>query len=131
MTADITVPFRVRTRDGAELRVDCVTAWEVLEHIPEDKVDALAENIVQHLRPGGIFVASVAQFRDEDPLTGAVYHVTLKSRDWWLERFARHGLVEVDDHPFETGDYVRGHGGGVKDWDPADGDGFHLVLRAS
>ena len=37
--------------------------------------------------------------------------------------------VEVVDHPFETGDYVRGHGRGLQDWDPADGDGVHVVMR--
>lgn len=131
ITADITAPFQLRTRDGDGMRFDCITAWEVLEHIPEAKVDALAENIVRHLSPAGVFVASVDQCRDEDPLTGAVYHLTVKTREWWCERFAAHGLVEVVDHPFETSDYVRGHGRGVKDWDPADGDGFHLVLRAS
>jgi SAM-dependent methyltransferase len=131
MTADITAPFRLRNRDGGEMRFSCITAWEVLEHLPEAKVDALAENVVRHLTPAGVFVASVDQCRDEDPLTGAVYHLTLKPREWWCERFAAHGLVEVADHPFETCDYVRGHGRGFKDWDPADGDGFHLVLRAS
>jgi hypothetical protein len=30
---------------------------------------------------------------------------------------------------FTTRDYVRGHGMGLTDWDPADGEGFHLVLR--
>ena len=131
LTADITAPFQVSTAAGEEVAFHCVTAWEVLEHIPEEKVDAVAANVARHLRPGGVFVASVAQFRDEDPLTGAVYHVTLRDPDWWRERFAAHGLVEATDHPFETQDYVRGHGRGLKDWDPADGDGFHLVLRAA
>ena len=30
---------------------------------------------------------------------------------------------------FTTRDYVRGHGMGLTDWDPADGEGFHVVLR--
>ena len=33
------------------------------------------------------------------------------------------------DQIFTTRDYVRGHGMGLTDWDPADGEGFHLVLK--
>lgn len=129
LTADITAPFQLLQTDGVPLTFHCVTAWEVLEHIPEEKVDQLAANIAAHLRPGGVFVASIAQFRDEDPITGAIYHVTLRDRAWWAGRFAAQGFTEVTDHPFQTRDFVRGHGMGLKDWDPADGDGFHIVLR--
>jgi hypothetical protein len=41
------------------------------------------------------------------------------------------GLIEVQKHLFTTRDYVRGHGMGLADWDPADGEGFHLVLKRS
>jgi hypothetical protein len=58
-----------------------------------------------------------------------VYHVTLHPKEWWIERFAAAGLCEVERHRFETADYVRGHGMGLRDWNPADGDGFHVVLR--
>jgi 2-polyprenyl-3-methyl-5-hydroxy-6-metoxy-1,4-benzoquinol methylase len=129
LTCDITRPFQIRDRNGEPVSFHCATAWEVLEHIPEEKLAALTENIVRHLTPDGIFVASVDTAPDADPVIGAVYHVTLKLKPWWLEQFARVGFVECKDHPFTTRDYVRGHGMGLEDWDPDDGDGFHLVLR--
>lgn len=129
MTADIGAPFYLTTAGGAQMRFHCVTAWEVLEHIPEDRLDALLGNIARHLTDDGIFVASVAVFPDLNPITGAVYHVTIHPKPWWLARFAAAGLVEATPHPFETADYVRGHGRGLTNWDPADGDGFHLVMR--
>jgi 2-polyprenyl-3-methyl-5-hydroxy-6-metoxy-1,4-benzoquinol methylase len=129
LTADIAAPFQITAADGAPMRFHGITAWEVLEHIPEGRLDALLDNIARHLAPEGIFVASVAVFPDANPITGAVYHVTIHPKPWWLARFAAAGLVEAAGHPFRTGDYVRGHGRGLTNWDPADGDGFHLVLR--
>jgi predicted TPR repeat methyltransferase len=128
-TADASAPLSLVDREGRTVRFDCITAWEVLEHIPESVLAGFLANIVTNLAPGGIFVGSIATFPDADPILGAVYHVTLHGREWWLERFRAAGLVPVDVHPFETADYVRGHGRGLQDWDPADGDGFHVVMR--
>jgi 2-polyprenyl-3-methyl-5-hydroxy-6-metoxy-1,4-benzoquinol methylase len=129
LTSDITSDFQVRTHQNEPVQFHCITAWEVLEHIPEEKLPILIENVSRHLAPDGIFVASVDTMPDNNPITGAVYHVTLKPKDWWLKQFERAGLVELEGHLFETTDYVRGHGMGLNDWDPADGEGFHLVLR--
>lgn len=128
-TADITEPFELVRRGDHGVRFDVVTAWEVLEHIPEHQLTGLIRNIVRHLRPGGYFIASVDQTPDVDPLTGAVYHQTLQPKDWWLAQFARHGFHQLKAHPFRTQDFVRGNAVGIKDWDPAAGDGFHLVLQ--
>jgi 2-polyprenyl-3-methyl-5-hydroxy-6-metoxy-1,4-benzoquinol methylase len=131
MTCDIGSRFEIRELAGAPLRFHCITAWEVLEHIPSATLPNLIENISRHLATDGIFVGSVDTAPDSNPVTGAVYHLTLQPKSWWLEQFGRAGLVEWRDHPFETTDYVRGHGMGLADWDPADGHGFHLVLRRS
>jgi len=128
-TADGTAPFSFADRAGQRILFECITAWEVLEHIPEPKLGDLLVNIVANLAPDGIFVGSIALFPDGDPLTGAVYHVTLHEPLWWLERFRAAGLEPVQHHPFQTQDYVRGHGRGLQDWDPTDGDGFHVVMR--
>lgn len=128
-TADITTPFQVRTKDDEPMIFDVVTAWEVLEHIPQESMDGLFDNIRRHLRPGGYFFGSVCLLPDENPITGAVYHVSLYPREWWLERFARFDLYELADHSFEIEDYVRGNATGLTEWDPRHGGGFHLVLQ--
>ena len=129
LTCDITSSFQVKDRSGGPMTFQCVTAWEVLEHIPADKLPALIDNISRHLADDGIFAASVDTAPDANPITGAVYHATLQPKSWWLEQFAKAGLVECENHIFTTRDYVRGHGMGLTDWDPADGEAFHLVLR--
>lgn len=128
-TCDITSSFRVRDLNGSQVKFHCITQWEVLEHIPEESLDILFENIRSHLTDDGIFVASIDMAQDGNPITGATYHVTLKPREWWLSKFSDAGLIPVLSHNFETTDYVRGHGMGLKDWDPADGEGFHVVLK--
>ncbi len=128
-TCDITDDFRLRGSDGSAIQFHCVTAWEVLEHIPTDRITKLIENIAAHLAPDGIFVASVDAMPDGNPVLGAVYHLTLQPKSWWLEQFAAKGFHEIALNPFKTRDYVRGNGIGLTDWDPADGEGFHLVLK--
>jgi len=128
-TADITQKFTAKTAAGEPVKFDVVTSWEVLEHIPEDKVNGLAENICNHLKPGGFFFGSVCLVPDENPITGAVYHVSMLPREWWEEKFLPFGLVPVKDHLFEVEDYVRGNASGLTDWDPRSGGGFHLVMQ--
>ena len=128
-TADATGRFSFVDRAGKTVLFDCITAWEVLEHIRETCLPAFLANITENLAPNGIFVGSIATFPDGDPTIGAVYHVTMHGPEWWLERFHAAGLEPLDSIPFQIDDYVRGHGKGLQDWDPADGDGFHVVMR--
>lgn len=127
-TCNIVKPFQIHTGNGKKANFDVITAWEVMEHIPEDVLPQLVENILLHLKPNGYFICSIAFHQDGDPITGAVYHKTLRSGEWWKEYFQAHGLYVVSNHPFETGDMVRGNGLSVKDWHPDDGSGIHLVL---
>jgi SAM-dependent methyltransferase len=130
-TADATKPFHFLNASAEKMQFDVVTAWEVLEHIPKSTLPNLIANIRDNLASKGYFIASIPTFPDANPLTNAVYHVTLEAREWWLEQFAAHGLIEVTKHHFETRDWVRGHGIGLTNWSTEEGDGFHLVLQKS
>jgi SAM-dependent methyltransferase len=127
-TVDLTEKFHLKDKAGAGLVFDIVTAWEVLEHIEEEKIPILIQNAASHLKTNGLFVASIDQTPDFNPITGANYHVTLKSQQWWIDIFNQHGFKEFKNHPFQVEDFVRGNGLGLKNWDPRDGDGFHVVL---
>lgn len=131
-TADITRPFRLFGADGNTSWFDVITAWEVLEHIPEDSLHGFFDNVIRHLRPGGLFVGSIATSEDQDPTTGAVYHVTIRPQEWWTQRFAAHGLLHASGL-FSHADFVRGSGNirSAFDWDATTNPslGFHVVLR--
>lgn len=133
--ADITKPFQISADDpkrGAEF--DLITAWEVLEHIPEPDLPQLFENIQRHLSIGGIFAASVATFEDVDSSTGMRWHQTVKPKEWWLRRVSEiaPSLVE-DEAGWVPDDFPRGSGNPYIPWDwdaKANPElGFHLVLR--
>ncbi|HVK15410.1 MAG TPA: methyltransferase domain-containing protein [Fimbriiglobus sp.] len=128
---DVTRPFILRDRaTGEPLRFDAITAWELLEHIPDGDLDRLMANILAHLTPDGYFLCSVSTIEDGNPEVGAVYHVTVQSREWWLDRLAGVGLEPVTDHPIGTDDWVRGSGNCRLDRRvEEEGVGFHLVLR--
>lgn len=129
-TADATQPFTLM--DGQDrVQCDLVCAWEVMEHIAEPLLPGFLRNVVQHLKPGGLFTGSVAMFPDEDPATGAIWHVTLQDRSWWKAQFSREGLEMIDNHGFEPRDFPRGnpHGQYSADFVTNPEMGFHFVCR--
>jgi 2-polyprenyl-3-methyl-5-hydroxy-6-metoxy-1,4-benzoquinol methylase len=129
-TCDITKPFQLFDSTTDEpLRFEAITAWEVMEHIAEDDLDPLLENLDRHLAPHGYLLFSIATFLDWDEQTGTIYHVTIKPRDWWENQFARHGFVIENQHPFSKDDWLRGSGQCRGDWHEDAGLGFHIVLR--
>jgi SAM-dependent methyltransferase len=130
-TCDITKPFALRDRaTGKPLRFDAITAWEVLEHIREKDLSGLMRNIAEHLAPDGMFFCSVATFRDEVPESGAVYHHTVQSREWWVPVLGRLGFEVVTQTVITDDDWVRGAGNCRYDYRAEDeGLGFHLILR--
>lgn len=134
-TCDVTKPFRLISRLGGKgVQFDVISAWEVLEHLPEDTLSQFFSNVADHLACDGIFVASVATFEDKDPQTGAIWHVTVKPREWWMEIVRNVGLVPANGL-FEVADFPRGSWGHNPclrgDWNPQTDPkaGFHLVLR--
>ncbi len=129
-TCDVTKPFRLADRDTDQpLLFDAITAWEVMEHIPDEALPRLIENLDGHLAPGGLLLFSIATFLDWDYQTGVVWHVTVKPRTWWEDRFADLGFEVEDEHPFGKDDWLRGSGQCRGDWHEDDGLGFHIALR--
>ncbi len=127
---DVTKPFRLTDRaNNQPLLFDAITGWEVMEHIPDAGLPGLFENLDRHLAPGGLLLFSIATFLDWDHQTGVVWHVTVKPRSWWEDRFARLGFEVEDAHPFGKDDWLRGSGQCRGDWHEDDGLGFHIALR--
>ncbi|HEY4415310.1 MAG TPA: class I SAM-dependent methyltransferase [Verrucomicrobiae bacterium] len=121
-TADITAPFQVSGEFPGGKRgilFDVITTWEVMEHIHERDIASVAENVKKHLRPGGLWIMSVALC--DDFHKGVNLHQTVKPKPWWVEKIESSGLKCVDAyvHYFNT-QFLRG---------PKDTcrPGFHLI----
>lgn len=122
-TADITREFTVMgavNGSSSPLQFELVTAWEVLEHLPESSIPAVCRNIARHVAPHGFVVASTSPH--SVVVNGVELHQTQREKGWWLERFEEAGLHHVPRlETYFNGQYIRG---------PRQGDpeSFHLVL---
>ena len=109
-TCDITRHFRFLSREsGTPSTFELITSWEVLEHIAEDDLPGLFENIAAHIGKDGYFIGSISQLEYRDT-AGIPYHVTLQSKKWWKQKFAESNLVILEKHPFHESFFCRGNG---------------------
>lgn len=129
MTCDIAAPFKIWRASGAEMQFDVISAWDVMEHIPEPALPVLFENVRKHLSPRGIFTGTVSTRPARVAPDGTNYHATVRPKAWWEEAFAQAGLAPCRPEPFLFEDYPRGNGNNF----PANflenpETGFHFAL---
>jgi cyclopropane fatty-acyl-phospholipid synthase-like methyltransferase len=62
-TCDITKPYQVK-QEGRPATFHLITSWEVMEHIVSSDLPQVFRNIVNHLEPGGYFIASTTETSD-------------------------------------------------------------------
>lgn len=69
---------------------------DVLEHIPEDFVEPVLENIAKRIRFGGYFSICL----EEDLVgkkIGLPLHLTVKKKGWWEEKLSKHFIIVGED----------------------------------
>ncbi len=114
-TCDIAKPYSVLYADGSPAYFDIVSAWEVFEHIPQEDVPQLAENIANMMAPGGYFIGTVSQVEDYEPESGELLHVTIRPVEWWYARLETAGLRRAEG-VFEPCDLARAYGNAPLPW---------------
>ena len=104
-TGDITKPFQV-LRDGQEMKFHVITAWEVMEHISNQDLKPVFDNIVKHLEPGGYFIASTTETSDIHE--GLELHQTQWTNEQWRQWVAKtYPELEYVDVGLKIYQYVR------------------------
>jgi SAM-dependent methyltransferase len=117
-TCDITEPFTLRNEDGSPARFDAITMWEVIEHIPREKLGILLENVRRHLSLSGVFVVSTTTLPSVKD--GVDLHPTRERKEWWELRLAQAGLTHSEQ-------FVRFFGNRFVRGDFETEDRFHLA----
>jgi glycosyltransferase involved in cell wall biosynthesis/SAM-dependent methyltransferase len=129
-TADIAKPFSLKyASPQTSFSAHVISAWEFLEHIREEDLAQVFENIHNHLIPGGLFIGSIALY--DDVIDGISYHPTVKTKEWWAEKFKKFNIPFTPEHSFEFSDFCRGTGNGHLDHDFSREPeaGFHFVAK--
>ncbi len=102
--ADITEPFHFVDEETKEtFKFDVITAWDVMEHLYEDKLPGFCNNLKSNLKPDGVFICGIADFADEG------YHVTLHNKEWWIDMFDKNGIALVSDQFDEIARHTSFH----------------------
>jgi|TARA_Y100000310_G_scaffold168673_1_gene168738 SAM-dependent methyltransferase len=107
-TCDISRPFSVEY-DNELFLCDIITAWEVCEHIHPDRIEGFFKNIYNHLRVGGVFMASVSDYSDESSdKDGNIYelHQSAMPEKDWHSAIESTGLFTIKEYNKSIG-YVR------------------------
>ena len=88
-----------------------IHSWEVFEHIPTERIPTLLKNVYSLLHTGGMFIGSICLDKDQEKVEEMlaklspaeaekrrdISHVTIKSREWWLEKFREVKFEVLED----------------------------------
>ena len=92
-TCDITKNFRVFDGEfSTEVEFDVITSWEVMEHIKEEDLPAVIENVKHHLKENGMWIISISN--TSHIVDGIELHQTRQPKEWWGNLFGKYGLVD-------------------------------------
>lgn len=102
-TCDVSKPYKVMEGDD-QYKCDLISSWDVMEHFHEEDVPQVLKNIYNHLKPSGLFIATIAigsALKPVEEETFSVdYHKCVKSVDWWHDQLSKF---------FVSTNYIFGH----------------------
>ena len=113
-TADIRKEFKcIDSQISKNYLFDIIGAWEVMEHIPEEYHNQLFKNIASHLKPKGIFVASIST-------VNVMHHSCVHQEKWWRNSFEEFGFKILNVYDiFKNAELPR---------DVNKGKSFHIAI---
>jgi len=92
---DASRPYSIQLNDDT-IKFDYIQSWEVIEHIPGERLDTFFTNIKNHLDDNGLFCGSIATTR-----CSSGNHVSLLPLNGWIEKFKKNGL-QMNEYIFKN-----------------------------
>lgn len=84
-----------KDKPPAGSKFDLVWCTDVLEHIPEEDIDYIVDDLVGFAIKGLFVTVGTYPAKKQLP-NGENAHVTIKPREWWIDKFARVDSVRID-----------------------------------
>ena len=126
-TADITKKFEIKNNKEI-VKFNCISAFEVLEHIETEDLDQVMKNINTHLDNDGIFLGSIGT-SVSFATNGTPLHLTVWEPKKWMDYLNKY-FKESKELDFTFDEFPRGTGNGYMDPDFTKNPiGFHFFLR--
>ncbi len=76
---------------------DWIISFDLLEHLPEEKVDASLKAMASRMKKGGLI--SLCMIEDEfGKDIGTSLHLTIKPSDWWRKKVSAHFSIAQELH---------------------------------
>lgn len=66
---------------------DWIVCFDVLEHLPEKKIQAALQGMAQRMKRGGMFSIDLCKDRFGQEI-GEILHLTLKPKEWWHKQIS-------------------------------------------
>jgi putative glycosyltransferase (TIGR04372 family) len=98
-TADVTYPFELAMRENSSrtdrpLTFSVITSWEMIEHIAEEDLSSVFQNIDRHLQPSGVVIMSISP--NDDFVDGVNLHQCVHDKPWWIDKLFSLGWKNHD-----------------------------------
>ena len=90
---DASRPYQI-LKDESPLKFDYIQCWEVLEHIPTERLHMYLTNVKNHLENSGIFCGSISQVD-----CSSETHVSILPKERWITIFNDAGLT-MEEYKF-------------------------------
>jgi len=100
-TCDATKPYTITDDNDVNVKFDCITAWEVIEHIAPEELNQFFTNIINHMDENSIFVGSISEhpsYWDYGGVTRQLHQSVFDKQYWMGEILPKY--FKVENYPF-------------------------------
>jgi 2-polyprenyl-3-methyl-5-hydroxy-6-metoxy-1,4-benzoquinol methylase len=100
-TCDATMPYTIVDDNNQQIKFNCISAWEVIEHIAPEELDQFFMNVINHMHDTAIFVGSISEhpsYWDYDGQTRQL-HQSIFSKNYWIDEILPK-YFKVEEYPF-------------------------------